>query len=316
MSASAEPAADASGLVENYRFRIDDLAVAGRLPGIGAFMRVKNGADFLEATIRSHLPHLDEIVVVHNQSTDDTPAIVARLAAETGGKVRGFHYAAKVHPPGSPGHAREPADSPASFVNQSNFALARTRYRVAMKLDDDHLAMDGRLAALVAHIRRADYRLPEVLCFAGINLARDESGRLGVLAADPFAGAGDHFFFEVTPTTRFIHHPRFEDFHHGQRRTFADFTYWHLKALKPGFGFANRDIEAGNPRFARKRAAFLADRRVVSLADLRARAPRFLPLAAGLPLPEKARLKIARWRRFLAAPPADEEMQAAMASTG
>jgi glycosyltransferase involved in cell wall biosynthesis len=308
MSGSADRTANASGLVENYRFRIDDLADAGRLPGIGAFMRVKNGADFLEAAIRSHLPHLDEIVVVHNQCTDATPAIVARLAAETGGKVRGFHYAGRVHPPGSDGHAREPADSPASFVNQSNFALAQTRYRVAMKLDDDHVAMDGRLAALVAGIRRADYRLPEVPCFAGINLARDEDGRLGVLASDPFAGAGDHFFFEVTPETRFIHHPRFEDFHHGRRRVFADFTYWHAKALKPDFGFANRDIEAGNPRFARKRAAFLANRGVVSLAELRERAPALLALAAALPLPEKLRLKVARWQRFVNDPPREDEM--------
>jgi hypothetical protein len=172
-----------------------------------------------------------------------------------------------------------------------------------MKLDDDHLAMDARLAALTGRIRAAGYRLPETLCFSGINLARDDAGARGILAREPFAGAGDHFFFEVTPETRFIHHPRFEDFHHGRRRAFADFTYWHLKALKPDFGFGNRDIAAGNPRFARKRAAFLADHRITSLAALRDRAPPFLPLAARLPLPEKAHLKIARWQRFLAAPP-------------
>src|SRR5690606_6749200 len=111
----------------------------------------------------------------HNQCSDDTPAIAARLAAESDGRVRVFHYAAKVYPPGSPAHAREPADSPSSFVNQSNFALARTRYRVAMKLDDDHLAMDARLAALTGRIRAAGYRLPETLCFSGINLARDDA---------------------------------------------------------------------------------------------------------------------------------------------
>ena len=308
MSSSTEPDA-----TETYRFTPEDLNAAGRLPGIGAFMRVKNGADFIEATIRSHMPHLDEIVVVHNQCTDATPAILARLATEFGGRLRIFAYRPKVHAPGSEAHAKEPADSPASFVNQSNYALTRTRYRVAMKLDDDHLAMEDRLERLVDRIRADDYRLDRVLCFSGVNLARNERGAIGVLKREPFAGSGDHFFFEVTPETRFIHHPRFEDFHHGQPRVFTDFTYWHLKYLKPDFGFGNRDIEGdSNPRFERKRQAFLADRRVVSLADLRAAAPALIDLATMLPLPEKARLKVDRWRKFISDPPKDAEIAAAV----
>ena len=305
MSGSGEPNRTRQFSPEDYRFRVTDLRVADRLPGISAFMRVKNGADFLEAVVRSHLPHVDEIVIVHNQCTDDTPAIAERLAAEFPDRVRVFNYLPRVHAPGSVAHAREPADSPASFVNQSNFALAQTRYRIALKLDDDHLAMGNRLAALTQQIRAAGYHLADTLCFSGINLARDPAGNIGVLAREPFAGAGDHFFFEVTSETHFIHHPRFEDFRHAGARVFGDFTYWHLKALKPDFGFANRDIETGNPRFARKRAAFLADRRVISLAALRNRPPRFLDLAARLPLPEKARLKLRRWQRFLADPPDD-----------
>lgn len=311
MSSSTEPDA-----TDSYRFKPEDLNTAGRLPGIGAFMRVKNGADFIEPTIRSHMPYVDEIVVVHNQCTDATPTILDRLAAEYGGRLRVFAYGPKVHAPGSVEHASEPADSPASFVNQSNYALTRTRYRVAMKLDDDHLAMDERLAALVARIRAADYRLDRVLCFSGINLARDERGTAGVLKREPFVGAGDHFFFEVTPETRFIHHPRFEDFHHGRPRVFTDFTYWHLKYLKRGFGFDNRDIGGGgNPRFERKQREFLGDRRVISLAELRADAPALIDFANMLPLPEKMRLKVDRWRKFLDNPPADLEMAMAVAMT-
>ncbi len=182
-----------------------------------------------------------------------------------------------------------------------------------MKLDDDHLAMQPRLAALTARIR-ADYRLDRVLCFSGINLARDENGVTGVLAREPFAGSGDHFFFEVTPETRFIHHPRFEDFHHGKRREFADFTYWHMKFLKPDFGFGNREIgDGGNERFARKRNAFLANRRVASLAMLQFSAPAWTALPFAL-MPEKMRLKADRWRRFREAGPSDVEMAAVCAT--
>jgi hypothetical protein len=183
-----------------------------------------------------------------------------------------------------------------------------------MKLDDDHLAMGERLAALTARIRGADCRLDRVLCFSGINLARDATGRCGVLAAEPLAGAGDHFFFEVTPDTRFTHDRRFEDFAHSRPRVFADLTYWHLKYLKPDLGFANREVDdGGNPRFARKREAILADRRVIRLAELAARAPkRTLP---GWLLPEKARLTADRWRRLQEAPPGEAEMAAACRQT-
>ena len=199
----------------------------------------------------------------------------------------------------------------------SNFALSRTRFRVAMKLDDDHLAMPDRLAALTRRIAADNYRLDEVLCFSGINLARDENGKCGVLAMDPLAGAGDHFFFEVGYDTHFIHDRRFEDFSYaGRQRVFADIAYWHLKYLKSDYGFGNREVDGGgNPRFARKREAFLAARRVISLADLIAGAPADLPLPDWL-LPEKARLTRDRWRRLREAPPAEAEMQNVCATEG
>jgi hypothetical protein len=299
--------------VANYSFRKDDLSTGSRLPGISAFMRIRNGAEFLEATIRSHIGKVDEVVAVYNQCTDATAAVLAKLQGQYGtGKLRVFHYLPRVFPPGSPGHAQEPADSPASFVNMSNFALSRTRFRVAMKLDDDHLAMPARLGALARRIADADHILDDVLCFSGINLARDEAGKCGVLASDPLAGAGDHFFFEVGPDTHFIHDRRFEDFSYGgKKRVFGDLAYWHLKYLKADFGFGNREVDdGGNPRFARKRDAFLAARRVIPLVDLVAGAPPELPLPGWL-LPEKARLTRDRWRKLRAAPPAEEEMAAA-----
>ncbi len=302
--------------VETYRFIPGDLNVSRRTPGVSAFMRIKNGADFLEATIRSHIPHVDEIVAVFNQCTDATPEILARLAAEFPGKLRAIRYAPAVFPPGSDGHAAEPADSPRSFVNQSNFALAQTRHQVVMKLDDDHIAMADRFGPLAGRVRRAGASLRDCVCFSGINIARDERGATGVLATDPFAGAGDHFFFRVTPETRFIHDPRFEDFAHGGRRVFGDITYWHVKHLKDGYGFANRDIDTGgNPRFQRKRDAFLADRRVVSLAALRAEAPFWTSIIPTGLLPEKARLRAERWRRFVAAPPSEDELAAVAQSS-
>jgi glycosyltransferase involved in cell wall biosynthesis len=234
--------------VESYRFSPEMLALGDRLPGVSAFMRIRNGADFLEASIRSHIDFYDEIVAVYNQCTDSTPEILARLTAEFGPKLRVFHYLPQVSPPGSEGHAKTPGDAPASMVTYSNFALAATRHQWAVKLDDDHLAIPESISGLVNQIRegRADDRVMH--CFSGLNLVRDSAGQLHVPAAAPVSGKGDIGYFRVTEKTRFTHDPRFERFARGDfPRHFAGWLYWHLKFLKSGGGFANYDL-ASNPR--------------------------------------------------------------------
>jgi glycosyltransferase involved in cell wall biosynthesis len=242
--------------VETYRFSPAALAPAGRLPGISAFMRIRNGADFLEATIRTHLEAYDEIVAVYNQCTDDTPAILARLAAEVGPRLRVFHYLPRVSPAGSEGHARTPGDAPESLVTYSNFALAQTRHTWAVKLDDDHLAIPGAVAQMVAAIRSGQADARVMHCFSGLNLVRGPGGAFRIPAAAPVSGKGDIGYFRVTEGTHFHHDPRFERFARGGLpRRFAGWFYWHLKFLKSGGGFANYELEA-NPasRYARRKA--------------------------------------------------------------
>jgi len=287
-----------------YSFKPDDLDIGGRTPGISIFMRVRNGADFLEAAIRSHADAADEIVAVHNQCTDGSDDILHRLRAELGPKLRVIHYLDRVFPPGSEGHAREAANAPASFVNMSNFALAQTRHTVAMKLDDDHVAIGDRFSRLAARVRARDCRLSETLCFSGINLARGADGTIGVPAHEPLVGTGDHFLFEVRPDPFFRHDPRFEHFHHADPRMFGDITYWHLKYLKAGLGFANYEMdETPNPRFERKKKRLMENRRLLTVDELAATMPAWTGLARHLPLPEKMKLKVARSYRLRSDPP-------------
>lgn len=196
-----------STVVETYRFSPSDLVRERRPPGISAFVRTRNGADFIEAVIRSHIGHFDEIVVVQRR-TDETPAILARLQSEFGAdRLPVFDYRPEVFPPGSVQHVQEPADSPRSLVTYYNFALARTRFAVALKLDDDHVANAAEVARVVARIRREGIPRDQVWCFSGVNIARDPDGRAGVPSFDPVVGLGDHAFFPVDATTYFHHGP-------------------------------------------------------------------------------------------------------------
>ncbi len=245
-------------IVTGYQFRPSDMNIAARVPGISAFMRCRNGADFVEATIRSHLNYYDELVVVYNQCTDDTPDILARLAAEFAPKMRVFHYTDRVQPLGSAAHASTPGDSPHSMVNYSNFALAQTRHRIVVKLDDDHLAIPREVEKMVNAFRNGQVDTRFQHCFSGFNIARAEDGSLGIPAFDPVVGGGDHGYFVASEDTRFYYDKRFERFGRGEmKRRFVGFFYWHLKYLKQGQGFVNYELGA-NPtsRYARKKQQF------------------------------------------------------------
>jgi hypothetical protein len=244
--------------VNGYRFCPADLNIPGRRPGVSAFMRIRNGADWLELTVRSHMPYFDEIVAVYNQCTDATPEILFRLQREFGSqRLRVIHYEDPVHPPGSEGHATTGPDSPNSLVNYYNFALASTQYAFATKLDDDHLAIAETVRHVTDAIRNNEVSTREMLSFSGLNLCRKSEPKattLGVLRSDPISGNGDIGFFRVTENTYFEHDRRFERFRRGvMKRRFSGFLYWHLKFLKHDMGFGNYELDK-NPdsRYARR----------------------------------------------------------------
>jgi len=293
--------------IETYEFSPPLLALDARTPGISGIMRVKNGEDFLDAAIRSHLPLLDELVVTYNGCTDSTPDILQKLKGEFGPKLRIFHYLPEVAPPGSDRYKREAANSPKSFINYSNFALAQTRRTVVTLVDDDHLVMPTRMSAIVRQVREANYILKKILCFSGINLAFGPRG-VGVYGPDPFVGNGDHWFLMLDRHTYFAYDRRFERLNRDWRgREFADFAYWHLKHLKRGYGYLNHAAE-GSARQLKKRDQFLANQDVPTLEELRHIIEGELWLSNFRQLvPDKYRLKLDRCRKFVSHCPTPEE---------
>lgn len=255
--------------ISGYRFRTKDLNVHTRKPGISAFMRVRNGADFLAQTVCTHIAHYDEIIIVFNQCTDDTEIIVQQLVDRYPEKVRAFHYIDRVLPLGHPTYADLADDAPNTMANYSNFALAQTRYTVATKLDDDHVCLPSNLVPLLETIRLRDFRLGlEMMCFSGLNLYDDGHG-LGVLAHDPYSGSGDIGYFEVSEKTYFrnsVKHEVFQKKH--LRRHYVGLTYLHCKYLKTGQGFDNYEVvDHPESRFARKLQRFNKNHRVEPLID-------------------------------------------------
>jgi hypothetical protein len=305
--------------IETYSFTPPDLQVAERRPGLSAFVRTRNGADFIAPTILSHAPFVDEIVAVYNQCTDATEAILASLQERLGpDKLKLFHYQPRVHPPGSAEHAAEPGNSPHSVVNYSNFALSRTSRQIVVKLDDDHIAFERGLTPMVEGLRRDGLAPGRMNCFSGLNLARDEDGAVGIHAGTPFSGNGDIGFFSMTPDAYFVHDRRFEDFRkYHFRRVFSGFAYWHMKYLKTGLGFANYEIESGrNRRFARKEKDFHRRRDVVTVAEVAASQSRLAARARSLTPFDKWALFGNRSRAIMAGEVTDGDLAEMVAAHG
>lgn len=227
-----------------FRFTPSMLA-APRPPGISAYMRIKNGAEFLKLAIESHLPFYDEIVAVYNDCTDDTEEILLKLQAQYPDKIRVFHYLPRVAKLSSEEHRQTPTDSVHSMANYSNYALAKTRYSVAAKLDDDHLAIPCKLAPLVERVR-ADIATGEqqIYTFSGLNiLERNGAYLVGGIQPHPFSGNGDILYHTVSPDYTYRQDFDGEEFQRPPpqkvTRVYMGIVYFHLKHLKKHKGYGN-----------------------------------------------------------------------------
>jgi len=222
------------------QFQFHPRMLAGpRRPGISAYMRIKNEQQLVRIAVLSHIDHYDEIIACHNGCTDDTERILHELAAQYPRKLKVFHYAPKVHPPRSREHARTSDDSVHGLANYYNWALSKTTRSIAVKLDADQLAVNHKLRALTAAIRRdlaAGRR--KLYLSSGINLLRDprRSAVPGVRVNYLLAGEADFVYHPVNEQTFYRNGPQCELFDAIYRLPlqveYTGITFFHLRALK------------------------------------------------------------------------------------
>jgi len=232
-----------------------------RRPGISGFMRLKNEAEFLDRAIASHIDGLDELAIVYNDCTDETPEICARWAHGHPDKITVSEYEPKVVPAGTQESLAIDPRSPHCIANYYNFALAQTNCRIVIKIDGDHLAIRRRFIKTCNRVRRnlpPEQRYP----IYGLNITEDQGeiviynyydyapqftgsgGRSVRKGPPPFTG-GDHAFYHVDRTSWHIVDPvegwELMDLSGKPGFAAASLTYcfFHLKGLKADHGTGN-----------------------------------------------------------------------------
>jgi len=237
----------------------EQISDKSRADGISGFMRLKNEAEFADHAIATHLGGLDELVIVYNDCSDETPEICRHWERLYPDKIKVYEYEPKVVPIGTPEALKIDPRSPHCIANYYNFALALTNRKIVIKIDGDHHAVSGRFHHICDRVRRVlprKARYPiyglnltlfedEIAIYNYYNFKPNFTGdRAQKKGPTPFT-AGDHCFYHVDETCWHTVDPveGYEVMSHRDRPRFrgAPFTYsfFHLKGMKADRGVGN-----------------------------------------------------------------------------
>lgn len=202
--------------------------------GISGVARLKNAADFLEQAVESHLPFLDEIVLIDNMSTDETRDICQKLLSKYPDKIRFFTYPYAVSPIGT---ENVNTNSIKSFAYYSNWCSSKAKYKYIMKVDDDNIFSMSMWETIRDYVLTVK---PERFCAYWWYNLMERDGTIGICKDDLFSGRWwDHGIYPVSEYTYYTQWAIWEVFHHNLLFKRFNLSFLHLKYLKKSGGFHN-----------------------------------------------------------------------------
>ena len=217
---------------------IKQISSKGREQWISGFARLRDSALYLEKVIEAHLPYLDEIVLVDNNSQDNTWEICQSLQVKHPEKIRIFQYLPEVYRLWTDEYQTCPENSVHDMSYYYNWTLSQTSYQYAMKIDDDHLPLPKEFEKIRAEVLHGKYK-NKFLALGLYNIKQREGG-LELDLQHPLAGIyGDFGIFPVSELTYFVKDRRCENFIHRLNWKRWGLALFHLKFWQEGFWTRN-----------------------------------------------------------------------------
>lgn len=148
--------------MSDFHVDIPSIALKPRKDGVSGMLRVRNDAEFLTACVESCLPALDELVIVYNNCTDNSPELIKALAEKYPSKIKAYEYTPKILAWNlSPKQAEDvlngqiPAEN--TLAGYYNYALSKTTCKYVMKIDADQIYFTDKLKIICDLYRTAKH---------------------------------------------------------------------------------------------------------------------------------------------------------------
>lgn len=196
--------------------------------GISGCIRLRNEAQFMVQAVLSHLPYLDEVVLVTQPSDDETVQLAEKLA-ETFAKVKHYHYPFVVDWIDTEGFYEKDPNEPGHLVHMSNWALSKCTYSWISKTEGDVICLSS-----YQRIVDAIHANPSRLFYYGrliLNIAGEKCDQISV--QNPTNGGMDEATFNNDPARyKFVRSGKWEVIPSGSPAECYGLSMLHLKRCK------------------------------------------------------------------------------------
>ncbi len=197
--------------------------------------RLKNADHFLELCMESHLPFLDELILVDNESTDRTKEICKKLQKKYPEKVKFYEYPFFTIPAWG-WNDKISTNSIHSLAYHYNWCFSKAKYSHVMKVDDDNFLVEEKWK----NVREKSLQSKNYNVYRWINLIKDKKWRIWTIKWYEYSWRYcDHGIYPVSPYNYYIQTEIAETFVNNLMNKRFWFSFFHLKFLKPNFWFHN-----------------------------------------------------------------------------
>jgi len=182
-------------------------------------------------SIESHLPWLDEVVLIVQKSDDATVELAYQIQQKYPTKIRIAHYPAGVVGIGTPEHFSLPENSIRTMMHLTNWSIYQCKYSWVAKIEGDVIAL-----STFAKIREAIDNEPDKICYygrLGLNIAGEDYTY--VFGTHPRNAGWDEGVFNNHPLWHCIRYDKWESVNmneHRDKLINMGFSFLHVKRCK------------------------------------------------------------------------------------